>query len=151
MGLEHVLASAADSTIGQLLTDENRRDREQVTIAGLITEVQRKITKRGDVWAIITVEDIDAAIDVLLFPSNYQLAATILLEDTIVVVKGTLNRDKDQPEIHGREVTQPSLESAAAGPVAITLPSTRCTPPVDRAAQGHGSAPTRAPPRCSSS
>ena len=130
MGLEHVLADAADCTIGQLLTDESRRDREQVTIAGLITSVQRKITKRGDAWAIVTVEDLEGAIDVLLFPSSYQLASTILLEDTIVVVKGNLNRDKDQPEVHGREVSQPSLESAAAGPVTVTLPSTRCTPPV---------------------
>src|SRR6476659_4718578 len=56
LGLEHVLAGAADCTIGQLLTDESRRDREQVTIAGLITSVQRKITKRGDAWAIVTVE-----------------------------------------------------------------------------------------------
>src|SRR6476659_11343590 len=55
-GLEHVLANAADCTIGQLLTDESRRDREQVTLAGLITSVQRKITKRGDAWAIVTVE-----------------------------------------------------------------------------------------------
>jgi len=130
MGLEHVLADAADCTIGQLLTDESRRDREQVTIAGLITSVQRKITKRGDAWAIVTVEDLEGAIDVLLFPSSYQLASTMLLEDTIVVVKGNLNRDKDQPEVHGREVSQPSLESAAAGPVTVTLPSTRCTPPV---------------------
>jgi DNA polymerase-3 subunit alpha len=129
-GLEHVLANAADCTIGQLITDESRRDRDQVTIAGLITGVQRKITKRGDAWAIITVEDLEGAIDVLLFPSSYQLSSTMLLEDTIVVIKGTLNRDKDQPELHGREVSMPALEAGAAGPVTVTLPSTRCTLPV---------------------
>ncbi len=54
--------------------------------------MQRKITKRGDTWAIVTVEDLEGAIEVLLFPSAYQLASTMLLEDTIVVVKGRLNR-----------------------------------------------------------
>ncbi len=129
-GLEHVLANAADCTIGQLLTDEARTGGSQVTIAGLITGVQRKMTKRGDNWAIVTVEDLEGAIDVLLFPSNYQLASTMLLEDTIVVIKGMLNREKDQPELHGREVSQPALEAGAAGPVTVTLPSTRCTLPV---------------------
>src|SRR5690349_15674 len=130
MGLEHVLADAADCTIGQLLTDESRRDREQVTIAGLITSVQRKITKRGDAWAIVTVEDLEGAIDVLLFPSAYQLASTLLNEDAIVTVKGRLSRSKDQPELHGQEVSVPDLADGPSGPVVITMPSTRCTMPV---------------------
>ena len=40
-----------------------------MTICGLVTGVQRKITKRGDAWAMVTLEDLDGAIDVLLFPS----------------------------------------------------------------------------------
>jgi DNA polymerase-3 subunit alpha len=130
MGLEHVLSSSADCTIGQLLADEDRPDNATVTIAGLITSVQRKITKRGDSWAMITVEDLEGAVDVLLFPSSYQLCSTLLVEDAIVVVKGRLSRQKDQPEIHGQEVSQPDLSQGPSGPVVISLPSTRCTPPV---------------------
>jgi len=130
MGLEHVLAGASDCTIGQLLADEDRPDNATVTVSGLVTAVQRKITKRGDSWAMITLEDLEGAVDVLLFPSAYQLASTLLVEDTIVTVKGRLSRQKDQPEIHGQEVTVPDLSDGPAGPVVITLPSTRCTPPV---------------------
>jgi DNA polymerase-3 subunit alpha len=129
-GLEHILSNAADCTIGQLLTDEDRADNATVTIAGLITSVQRKITKRGDSWAMITVEDLEGAVDVLLFPSAYQLASTLLNEDAIVTVKGRLSRQKDQPELHGQEVGLPDLTDGPSGPVIITLPSTRCTPPV---------------------
>jgi DNA polymerase-3 subunit alpha len=50
--------------------------------------VQRKVTRKGDTWAIITVEDLEGAINVMLFPSTYQLHAPMLVEDTIVVVKG---------------------------------------------------------------
>src|SRR5205085_12623686 len=100
---------------------------------GLITTVQRKLTKRGDAWAMVTLEDLEGAIDVLLFPSAYQLASTLLNEDAIVTVKGRLSRSKDQPELHGQEVSVPDLvegSSGASGPVVISLPSTRCTMPV---------------------
>jgi DNA polymerase-3 subunit alpha len=76
------------------------------------------------------VEDLDGAIDVLLFPSAYQLAANLLTEDAIVTIKGRLSRQKDQPELHGQEVSLPDLNDNARGPVVISMPSTRCTAPV---------------------
>src|SRR5690349_212594 len=130
LGLEHILTAGTDCTIGQLLLDEDRPDGSTVTVSGLITSVQRKITKRGDPWAMITVEDLEGAIDVLLFPSAYQLASTLLNEDAIVTVKGRLSRSKDQPELHGQEVSVPDLADGPSGPVVITMPSTRCTMPV---------------------
>ncbi len=130
MGLEHILASGSDCTIGQLLTDEDRPDGSTITVCGLITSVQRKITKRGDAWAMVTLEDLEGGIDVLLFPSAYQLASTLLNEDAIVTIKGRLSRSKDQPELHGQEVSLPDLSDGPSGPVVISLPSTRCTPPM---------------------
>lgn len=130
LGLEHVLSTGTDCTIGQLMLDEDRADGSTITVAGLVTSVQRKITKRGDAWALVTVEDLDGAIDVLLFPSSWQLCGHLISEDAIVTVRGRLNRSKEQPEIMGQEVTLPDLSDGPSGPVVITLPSTRCTPPV---------------------
>jgi DNA polymerase-3 subunit alpha len=132
-GLEHVLSVGTDATIGALLLDEERPDGSSVTVSGLITSVQRKITKRGDAWAMVTLEDLEGGIDVLLFPSAYQLASTLLNEDAIVTVKGRLSRSKDQPELHGQEVSVPDLSQAPGGPsapVVVSMPSTRCTMPV---------------------
>ncbi len=130
LGLEHVLSAGTDCTIGQLMLDEEKPHGTTLTISGLITSVQRKITKRGDAWATITLEDLDGAIEVLLFPSSYQLASPLLREDAIVRVKGQLSRDKDQPELRGQEVTTPDISEGPSGPVTISLPSTRCTAPV---------------------
>jgi DNA polymerase III subunit alpha len=130
LGLEHLLSNGTDCSIGQLMLDEERPDGTVLTICGLVTSVQRKITKRGDNWAMVTLEDLDGAIDVLLFPSAYQLASTYLTEDAIITVKGRLSRSKDQPEIQAIEVTVPDLSEGPTGPVVINLPSTRCTPPV---------------------
>jgi DNA polymerase-3 subunit alpha len=130
MGLGHILAGASDCSIGQLMLDEERPDGSPVMVTGLVTAVQRKITKRGDTWAVVTLEDLDGAIEVLMFPSTYQLAGALLAEDTILTVKGRLSRSKDTPEIRGEEVTVPDLDDGPAGPVVVSLPITRCTPPV---------------------
>ncbi|MGN6782829.1 MAG: DNA polymerase III subunit alpha [Marmoricola sp.] len=130
LGLEHVLANSSDCSIGELLGDEARPDGSTVTVSGLVTSVQRKITKRGDTWALVTLEDLEGAIDVLLFPSSYQLAQPLLLEDSVITVKGRISRSKDTPELHGQEVSAPDLREAGGGPLQIAIPTTRCTPPV---------------------
>ncbi|MDP3891352.1 DNA polymerase III subunit alpha [Nocardioides sp.] len=130
LGLEHVLSQGTDCTIGALMLDEERSHGSSLTVSGLVTSVQRKITKRGDAWATITLEDLDGAIEVLFFPSTYQLVSPHLAEDSIIRVRGSLSRDKDQPEIRGQEVSIPDLSDGPSGPVVISLPSTRCTAPV---------------------
>ncbi|MGH3355257.1 MAG: DNA polymerase III subunit alpha [Nocardioidaceae bacterium] len=130
MGVEHVLANGTDCTIGQLLVDEERPDGSVVTVGGLVTGVQRKLTKRGDAWAVITLEDLEGGIDVMLFPSVYQLSSAALVPDAIVMVKGRLKRRDEVPELHCSEISVPDLSDGPAGPVVISLPATRCTPPV---------------------
>jgi DNA polymerase III subunit alpha len=130
MGVEHVLAASCDCTIGQVLVDEDRPDGAVVTVGGLVTNVQRKLTKRGDAWAVITLEDLEGAIEVMLFPSVYQLSAAALMPDAIVTVKGRLRRRDDVPELHASEVAVPDLARGPVGPVVISMPVTRCTPPV---------------------
>ena len=72
--------------------------------------MQRKITKRGDTWATITLEDLDGAIEVLLFPSTYQLASTLLVEDSDP--RGSRARSRatrTSPSCAAQEVTVPDL------------------------------------------
>ena len=56
-GLEHILAAERDIGIGELITEDGPRE-GMVTIAGMITSVTRKTTKRGDIWAVLSVEDL---------------------------------------------------------------------------------------------
>ncbi len=101
-----------------------------VTIAGMITSVTRKTTKRGDIWAVITVEDLEASIEVLLFPKAYDLVSTVLATDTIVKVKGRVKADDDAVSINAQELSLPDISDTPTGPVVISLPAVRCTPPV---------------------
>ncbi|MBA2532788.1 MAG: DNA polymerase III subunit alpha [Nocardioidaceae bacterium] len=129
LGLEHVLAASCDCTIGALVADESRGDNTPVAIGGLITGIQLKRTRKGDTWAIVTLEDLEGAVNVMLFPSAYLVAAPLLVEDAIVVVKGRLRRNEDVPEITATDVSVPELARALQGPVVISLPAARCTSP----------------------
>ena len=71
--------------------------------------MQRKITKKGDPWAIVTVEDLDGAIDVLFFPGTYQLAGSLLAEDAIVTVRGrAVARARTSPRSAARRSPSPT-------------------------------------------
>ncbi|MBK8459588.1 MAG: DNA polymerase III subunit alpha [Micropruina sp.] len=127
-GLEHILGANRDVSIGGLLADDGPRE-TQVTIAGMITQVTRKQTKAGDLWAIVTVEDLEASIEVLLFPKVYQVVALSLATDTVVRVKGRVRTKDESVEMQGNEVAFPDVDKVS-GPVVITLPTARCTPAV---------------------
>ena len=129
-GVEHVIAAAADCSIALLTGSDDRADGSFVTIGGLISGLQRKVTKKGDVWAIATVEDLEGAIEVMFFPQTYQQFSTTLAEDAVVIVRGRLDRRDDVPKLVAVEMTMPDLSEGPRGPVVISLPVARCTPPV---------------------
>jgi DNA polymerase-3 subunit alpha len=128
-GLEHLLSAQRDVSIGELRSDDGPRD-AMVTIAGMITQVVRKQTKNGDLWAIVTVEDLESAIEVLLFPKVYASVALSLASDTIVRIKGRVRTKDDSVEMTGQEVAFPDVSEGPTGPLLIQLPAVRCTPAV---------------------
>ncbi len=129
LGVEHLLAAAADSTIAAL-TGEGLADGEVVTVAGILSTLQRKVTKQGAPWAMAVLEDLEGAIEVLFFPQTYAQYGVHLAEDAVVVVRGRLDKREDLPRLVAMEVTVPDLSTGPRGPVVITLATARCTPPV---------------------
>jgi DNA polymerase-3 subunit alpha len=130
LGVEHVLSRLADTSIARLMADEARPDSSVVTVAGLITGLMFKTTKQGKPWALATVEDLDGAIEVLFFPQTFEQVRNLLRTDLICVVRGRLNRRDDVPTLYAMELTIPDVTESARGPVVISLPPTRLTPPV---------------------
>ena len=127
LGLEHVLRAASDTTIGDLLADTDR-DGQVVKICGLITGVQRRMTKKGDTWASITVEDLEGGVQIMVFPGAYQLAAPSLVNDNIVVVKARVKQSDEGLDLHAQEITMPPIDTARAdAPVVVSMPAARCT------------------------
>jgi DNA polymerase III subunit alpha len=140
LGLEHVLAAATDCSVAQLLGSAeedaerssrgDRGDGQLVTVGGILSGVQRKVTKQGSVWAAATLEDLEGAIEVLFFPATYQACMTLVIEDAIVVVKGRLDRREEMPKLIAMEVSVPELPTGEDGPFVVSMMEARCVPPV---------------------
>jgi DNA polymerase-3 subunit alpha len=129
-GLEHVLSDKADAGISQLTGGEHA-DGAVVTIGGIISGLQRKMTKQGNAWAIATVEDLAGSIECMFFPATYQLISTQLVEDAVVFVKGRLDKREDVPRLVAMELMVPDLSNAGANaPVVLTIPALKVTPPM---------------------
>ena len=141
LGVESLLASLSDKPISSISGDDgpsgnsghsgnSNHGEEILTIAGLITGIQRKVTRQGASWAIITLEDLTGAIDVMAFSNTYNQYATMMGEDVIVLVKGRVDRREEVPKFILMEMSLPDLHQERKGPLVITLPLARCTPPV---------------------
>ncbi|MFM8405002.1 MAG: DNA polymerase III subunit alpha [Actinomycetota bacterium] len=129
LGVEHVLRNAADISINQIL-DDGVTHEQVVTIAGLITSVQRKVSRQGQPWAIVTIEDLAGGIDVRFFSNSYQQHALNLIEDRIVVVRGRIDKREETPQVTAIDLSIPDINQAPIGPFIIKLEAERCTPPI---------------------
>jgi len=130
IGMETALAQLSDRSIASILVDENL-DGAIATLGGLVTSVQRKTTKKGSAWAIITLEDLEGIIELMVFPQSYASFGALLVEDSILVVRARVDRsDDDGLRAVALEISAPDLSSAPSGPVRLSLAASRCVPPL---------------------
>jgi DNA polymerase-3 subunit alpha len=72
------------------------KDGDMVIIGGIITEISRKITKNNANMAFIKLEDLYAAMEVVVFPKTYEKCKSLIEEDGIVLVKGRVSMKEDE-------------------------------------------------------
>lgn len=139
LGVEHVLAAGTDCSVVQLLgsADDPERtaagdrfDSQVVTLGGILSGVQRKVTRQGSPWAAATLEDLEGAIEVLFFPATYQACMHLVVEDAIVLVRGRLDRREEVPKLVAMELKPADLDTGESGPFVVSILESRCVPPV---------------------
>jgi DNA polymerase-3 subunit alpha len=128
LGVEHVLRSHTDMSISALM-DEGIPD-GVVTIGGLITGVQRKVSRKGDSWAVVSIEDLEGSIEALFFSNTYNQYSLSLTEDRVVVIRGRFSRTDEQVRFTALEMTMPDITGGPTGPLLISLPAAQVTPPI---------------------
>jgi DNA polymerase-3 subunit alpha len=112
-GAEHILARNRNTSIADLLASGQTQG--VVKISGLITGVERRMTKQGNAWAIVHLSDRDASIEVCFFPASYQLVQHALIEDSVVAVTGRINDRDGSINIAGQELLELDISSAELG------------------------------------
>ncbi|MCI3949238.1 MAG: dnaE, partial [Acidimicrobiales bacterium] len=127
IGAEHRLRSLTDCTLSELREAGGAAGGvgEVRNVAGVVTNLQRKTTKRGDLMAVFVLEDLEAAVEVMVFPKTMLEHGAKLIEDAVVCVKGRLDTREDAPKLVCLEITCVELASDGAVPLRLAVPPHR--------------------------
>jgi len=93
-----------------------KRDKDTVIIAGVVSNITEKPTKRKDIMCYITLEDLQGSVNIIFFADTYQKYYALLHEEEPVVIKGTIDigGGDETPKIIAQETT--SLSKALENP-----------------------------------
>ena len=118
MGAERGLRRHIECTLTEL---KELREGELRVVGGVVTALNRRYTKRGDLMATFVLEDLGAALEVMVFPKTMTSYGHVLEEDAIVCVKGRLDLRDDDPKIIAMEITQPEVVLDGGPPVRLRV------------------------------
>jgi DNA polymerase-3 subunit alpha len=122
-GLERTLAELASVPIGGLLEGGGR---DNVKVAGILTGLQKKFTRKGEPYVVGTLEDLQGSIDCIFFPSVYQQASELLTDDRLLRVSGRLD-NADPPKIIALDVDAPDVSADDGRPLVLNVAPQQCT------------------------
>jgi DNA polymerase-3 subunit alpha len=88
------LRARIDCSISELA---ERRDGDWVTVGGMITQTKKIRTKKGDPMMFATLDDLEQAVEMLVFGKALAACEEALTVDSIVVVRGKVDhKDRDK-------------------------------------------------------
>ena len=122
MGAEAALRRHTDCTIRELREAVGTREGEIRKVGGVVTGLSRRYTKRGELMATFTLEDLESAIEVFVFPKTMLEWGALLADDAVVCIKGRLDAREDEPKVICMEVRRPELVLDGGPPLRIALP-----------------------------
>jgi DNA polymerase-3 subunit alpha len=101
MGAEAALRRKVDHTIDEL---GDLEDGAMRSIGGVITNLQRKWTKKGDLMAVFILEDLQSSIEVMVFPKTMADIGHKLADDAVIVLKGRVDKRDDEAKFIAMDV-----------------------------------------------
>jgi len=88
MGIEGALRRRVDCSIPEALESE---DGKFLTIGGIVNQVNRRYTKRGDLMATFMLEDLQGVIEVTVFPKTLEKYGHQIADDMLISVRGRMD------------------------------------------------------------
>ncbi len=99
---ERLLSAYSTCKISEL---SGLSDGQKVLIGGIVSKVRTTVTrKKSEKMAILSLEDLDNFVEVLVFPKTYRKAPELAKEDKMVYVHGRLSLREEEPKIIAEEI-----------------------------------------------
>lgn len=103
----HKLGKHTDTAISEL---EGCRDGAVVWVGGLATSVRVNTTRKGDMMAMMQLDDTCGLAEVLVFPRVYAKFSAAVREDAVVKIKGRVETKEGVPRVMAMEVEELDLK-----------------------------------------
>ena len=101
LGHEKALRRKVDCSLAELLAEADGAFKR---VGGVVTSLQKKWTRKGDLMAVLELEDLEAGIEVMVFPRTMAEHGHKLTDDAIVCVRGRLDGRDDLPKLIAQEI-----------------------------------------------
>ena len=139
---DYTLHLSALSTVPlrQLLEDPTSesysfKEKQTVTVAGIVGEMRRKNTRNGDVMAFVSFEDRAGEIELIVFPKVYEATLSLIKPDAALICEGEISLKDGEVKLLVRSL-RPLKNNAefAASPISETVEVARSIvpPPTER-------------------
>ena len=103
----------------------------KATLAGIVSALKRRRTKKGDAMAVFNLADLDGAVEVIVFPETYSKHRSVIEEDAALLVTGTVEIDEDRRRIIAEAVLPlDQAEEKKAREVVLRVPAGDLEPKV---------------------
>jgi DNA polymerase-3 subunit alpha len=106
----HKLGKHTDTTVSDL---ERYKDGAIVWVGGLATSVRTNTTRKGDMMAMLQLDDTRGFAEVMVFPRVYAQCSARVREDAVLKVKGKVELKEGIPRIVALEIDELHLEPGA--------------------------------------
>ena len=74
-------------------------DDERVRMAGMITRIRHHQTRAGKPMGFVTLEDLQGAVELVIFPRTWKRVANLIQPDAIVLVDGRVDPQRGDPKL----------------------------------------------------
>ncbi|MCD7836410.1 MAG: DNA polymerase III subunit alpha [Lachnospiraceae bacterium] len=92
----HITNMTNDFLLDEETNQVKVNEKASAVIGGLVSDKKIKYTKNNKVMAFISIEDLVGAVEVIVFPKDYERYSTVLTEDEKVFIKGRVSVEEDK-------------------------------------------------------
>jgi hypothetical protein len=97
-------------------------------VGGLLSGLRVQNTKKGDLMARASLEDLGGSIDIVFFPKTYAKFSAWLQAETPVLIKGNVSGEPDRPELHADEIVRLATPGPAHSRLSVVVSESAPTP-----------------------
>lgn len=93
---KNVTAMTGDFEYQDELQGSRLSDKKRVTVGGIISNLNVRLTRRKETMAILELEDLVGRVEIMVFPQAYERLRDYLVEDKMVFVTGRVTTEEEE-------------------------------------------------------